>query len=122
MGNRKGRGEETHRDLKIIKERLGRVLSYLDGEAIDKATKYERLKALLDCLSFEVSSISKTHDERGNTILIVNYGRPHSKILVSPDGQDVIWEPMATAMNELNLIGYEDMERIADAIYGSIET
>lgn len=117
--DKKGKGglEEIRKDLKNIKETQKHILAYMDGDIIKKGAEYERISALLAPLQFSVASIAKTHDDKGNVKLIINYARPSSSILITED--DVIWDSFAAAMNELNLISYEDMEKIAEAIESS---
>ena len=117
--DKKGKGglEEIRKDLKAIKETQRHILGYMDGDTIRKGAEFERVSALLAPLKFSVASVVKTHDDKGNIKLIINYAKPSSTILITDD--DVIWEPFASSMNELNLISYEDMEKIAEAIESS---
>lgn len=119
MASGKGGFEEIRKDLKIIKETQRRILSSLDQETIEKAAKYDKLVLALSSLEFEVSSIAHTHDERGNVLLLVNYGRPTGTIVVNQSGE-VNWDAFSSAMSDLRLIGYEDMAKIADAIESSL--
>ncbi len=120
MPKRKGSAEDVRKDLKIIKETQRRILSSLDTETIEKAARYDRLLVSLSALNFDVSSVVNTHDDMGNVRVIVNYGRPASEIVVNPAGE-VIWDPFASAMNDLGLIGYDGMEKIALAIENALK-
>jgi len=114
--DKKGKGglEEIRKDLKIIKEAQKRLLDCVDKGMIERSVESERALKYLSSLSFSVSSISKFHDDNGNVRLIVNYGKPCGEIIVGQDG--VYWDAFSEAMNELNLIPYEDMMKIGEAI------
>ena len=109
---------DIRKDLKIIKETQRRIISTLDGETIEKAAKYDALVRQLGALRFSVASVSKKFTENGDILLIVNYDKPHGEILITDD--DVIWDPFSSAMNELNLITYDDMAKIAEAIENNL--
>lgn len=110
-------------DVKEIKERSNKMYdlfsSYL-GEAIITERKLksaeEKLKFVEDLKSFlKVSKIEKKLDENGNPYLNVEYDVPSLKLKFDDKG---ILEKNACfiAINMLDLICYEDMQKLSQAL------
>ena len=98
-----------------IETKIDGLYAKFDSEIARKAVLYDEIMTKMKSLSFDVSSVAKMHDEKGNDVLMVNYGRPTSSITITPN-KEVFWEAFAAAMHELDLVTYEGMQKIADAI------
>lgn len=110
---------DIRKDIKVLKETQRRILSSLDGETIEKAAKYDALVRQLEALRFSVASVAKKYTEEGDVLIVVNYDRPVGRIIVHEN--DAIWDPLSSAMNELNLISYDDMVAIGTAVEDALK-
>ena len=93
-------------DVKTIKQMQ-------DPTLVEKAKRYEAMKRSLDNLRFEVTKVYTKINDEGVPTIYVEYGRQLHTIAVDVNGEATC-DPFIVAMNELNLISYEDMVRISD--------
>ena len=96
------------KDVKIIKQQL----EDLGKDLFKKAREYDVLSEEVKKVKLDVKNVSLFVDEFGSTSVNVEYSIPPVKIFFDSDGQ-ILKNERFIAMNMLDLITLEDMEKIA---------
>lgn len=99
------------RDIKDIKL----MVANSTKENLSKAKKYDELKKLTSNVSLSVKNIVKSVDSNGNDFIRVTYNVP-DVILYLDDNGDILHNPQFYAINMLDLISNDDMQKLADYI------
>lgn len=100
------------KDIKEIKEKL----DSLSTTIIDKAQKYDEIQEMLKSLKFRVAKTYATWDDKRMQFVVkVEYQIPSVTLIVDEDGSAMLNDRFK-AINTLNLIPFEDMEKVAVAI------
>lgn len=102
----------VRKDVKEIKE----VVSKLSTSMSIKAMEYDKIKDFLKDIKIEVAKCNTLFDEsRMEYIVKVEYKMPTITLTFDEDG-DVMLNERFRAINSLDLISMDDMDRIADSI------
>lgn len=94
-------------DNREIKARISPV-------SLEKAQKYDELRADLKHIELQVDSIKSVLDENGLFQVVVKYKPIEKTLKNTADG--LIGDEMFKAINKLDLISYKDMKKIQDSI------
>lgn len=98
------------KDIKEIKE----ILERLDKDTLTKAKKYVELIDQLNSIKFTARP-KHFLDDNGNCCVLVEYSISPEKIMLDSNGNVAVSDTFKN-INLLNLISFEDMQRITDAI------
>lgn len=99
------------KDIKKILE----ILEPFEKDIILKAQKYVELKAQIETVKFNVKSVKHFIDEKGDYAVRVEYDFP--PLIITEDRErNLVCDEMFKNINLLNLIPFEDMEKIKRAI------
>lgn len=99
------------RDIKDIKL----MVANSTKENLSKSRKYDELKKLTSNVSLSVKNIVKGVDTNGNDFIKITYNTP-DVILYFDDNGNIMYNPQFYAINMLNLISNDDMQKLADYI------
>lgn len=100
---------------KTILDEIKGLRKDLSGELKKKAETLDRLLELLKPIQLHVKHIAKSYDDQGNLVLKILYESEVQEVHFSPTDEPRIDE-FITSANMLNLIPYDDMEKIHKAI------
>lgn len=111
MPNKKYLKQLTLRD---IDKRLSAIERKLGGEAQRKAEKFDMLRFLSIDLHMFVKSVKPILRKDGDIELEVEYEMPKMRIVNVDD--EIQLDPRIVALNALDFIPFEDMQKISSAI------
>ena len=101
--------------LKKKIEELEKKLDLLIGDTKQKAKKYDEQKELLSNVKFSVNKMSFFVDKTGLVGLNIEYTIPKIQIFFN-DENEVVKNETFFAINKLNLISIEDMQKISEKL------
>lgn len=96
-------------------EEINESLKALSGENMEKLKQFEIIEEQLKKIKIKVKNVAISIDEYGNEFLNINYELPTIKLKFDNNKEVEINEEFR-AINLLNLISFEDMEKIQKAI------
>lgn len=96
-------------------EEINESLKALSGENMEKLKQFEIIEEQLKKIKIKVKNVAISIDEYGNEFLNINYELPTIKLKFD-DNKEVEINEEFRAINLLNLISFEDMEKIQKAI------
>lgn len=96
-------------------EEINESLKSLSGENMEKLKRFEIIEEQLKKIKIKVKNVSASIDEYGNEFLNINYELPTIKLKFD-DNKEVEINEEFRAINLLDLISFEDMEKIQKAI------
>lgn len=81
-----------------------------------KADRFDSMAKSLDDIHLHISKVYAKTDENGQTKVHVEYAPITASITIGDAGDKDVWDKEIVAINNLNLISYDDMRRIADIV------
>ena len=96
-------------DVKTIKECQSPNLK-------KKADRFDSIVKSLDDIHLNVSKVYSKIDDEGRTTVYVEYAPISAKIVIGDTEDGNEWDKEIVAINNLNLISYEDMRRISNVV------
>lgn len=101
--------------LSGIWDDVKKIKSLQDPTIVEKAKRYDEMSEALKDVLFSVTKIYEKVDDNGDTDVFIEYGKETKKIKIRPNEDDE-YDPFIIAMNKLNLISFDDMLRIQEAV------
>lgn len=101
--------------LKKKIELLEKKIDFLTSDSYKKAKKYEEQEELLKKIRFSVDKISFFIDKQGLVGVNLEYSIPKLQVLFDDDSE-IIFNETFYAINKLNLISIEDMQKISQKL------
>lgn len=102
------------KDLKKIVASQNEIISYLKGEYLEKAKKYDQIKEWLANINIKMKSVESFNDY-GEPIIKVEYSlKP--LILEFDENNEILKNETFVAINNLNLVDFESMQKISEQI------
>ena len=94
---------------------IDKKIEKINDETAKKAKKYDELTDLLSHIKLKVKNVSISINENGNCELKVDYQMPSQRISFDSEN-NVVKNNTFYSINKLNLISFEDMEKIQSKI------
>lgn len=102
------------KDIKEIKKEVEKINKSIDSKVIDKARKYDELIKHLDNVVLNLK-ITQRINQLGDPEFTLHYSLPDITLYFDSNNE-LIYDPLFTAINMLNLNKIEDVNKIYDII------
>ena len=103
------------KDIKQIKSSVETVEKLLDKSIVEKAKKFDEMTENLSKVELKIKSAKMTVTDSGEEQLKVEYEIDPVYLQFDPDN-NIVYNPEFYAINMLNLISPQDMQKISSAI------
>ena len=103
------------KDIKEIKETVDKINNSIAKDTLQKLSKLEELEKNLSHISFKVKNIVEKYEEDGNKSLKIEYIVEPIKLVFDANGE-MFFDNKFYSINMLNLISFDDMNKIQKAI------
>lgn len=99
------------KDVKKILE----ILEPFEKDIMLKAKKYVELTGQVETIKFSVKSITHYIDEKGDYAVKIEYAMP-AQMITQDYEKNIVCSDMFKNINYLNMVSFDDMEKITRAV------
>ena len=100
---------------KALKKDIEEIKNFLVGDTQAKAKKLDEILYYLSNIKLDVASVTRVPDDNGKPCIRVIYSVPYIFINFDDNGE-IIENETFKSINMLNLISFDDMMKIQNAI------